>query len=474
MALPGASLQVETGPGCEISQKPTKPGTSPSLPSEILLEIFAWACINPLNTWYTLDIPEGRTAAILSTVCHYWRGLVISTPSLWTSIRVFIPCNSTLQEIYSLVRLYLHMSGDKPLSVVWHCELDSPALLRRARLILSLLHDNCHRWEKASILMPVNEWKGLFSECSFDALTFIEFTPLFNFLSTPRVIAPKLQAMGFRGEIQRWPQKLPGHLWGSLTSLHFTFRHFSPLILPMLSASPALKCLTLSSFTFPAKVTIEPATSFLDTLTVIHVKSRDLVNLFRFLKTPRLRRLELYGQRSGCHQLSLEIAEVVRALKRNLETPSLLRELVLKGLEIGEVELVKALSTLSTLTSLTLYEVLPEDGAGTIGNDFLLGLTDFASLDRSRPCQKNLLLPNLEHLELRAFVQKPGHCIKEGLVQMIRSRYHPHRDDIHEVPVTNCLRSIALSLAGQESPNFIHELKDLREEGLKVIFFDSV
>jgi hypothetical protein len=111
------------------------------LPPELLGEIFRY-CL-PCD----FDEKGAHNAVMLpSHVCRHWRGVALSTPTLWTNI-VLRVTNGTFESRAALVTTWFSRSGGSPLSFT---------LVGRenVRPILAFLLRYCNRWQHISLHVP--------------------------------------------------------------------------------------------------------------------------------------------------------------------------------------------------------------------------------------------------------------------------------------------------------------------------------
>ncbi|KAF7304969.1 F-box domain-containing protein [Mycena kentingensis (nom. inval.)] len=116
-----------------------------SLPTEILMAIFAALCIS--DPPYTLQTSPALT---LSHVCASWRSLALSMPELWAGFIVKLPqsyvCEQSTQE---LLHMHMQRSGNHPLT------LDVDFGTSEAKALYSLLVEQSNRWRQVRI--PLSE-----------------------------------------------------------------------------------------------------------------------------------------------------------------------------------------------------------------------------------------------------------------------------------------------------------------------------
>lgn len=87
------------------------------LPVETLVEIFVH-CLPTVERYAIRDVAQAPL--LLTTISREWRQIAISTPVLWKSLHVYIPCQLTLQAIERRAigsALWLERSRTLPISI---------------------------------------------------------------------------------------------------------------------------------------------------------------------------------------------------------------------------------------------------------------------------------------------------------------------------------------------------------------------
>lgn len=117
------------------------------LPSEILSEIF----VRSLPHDWQHNIYNFRRAVMLvASINQYWRNVALSTPSLWSSISLYLEVETTEAEIDS-IRTWLGRSGTFPLSfrLEWYIDHSIPA-----HPIIDIFTERAELWKHAEFSMP--------------------------------------------------------------------------------------------------------------------------------------------------------------------------------------------------------------------------------------------------------------------------------------------------------------------------------
>ncbi|THU94579.1 hypothetical protein K435DRAFT_798780 [Dendrothele bispora CBS 962.96] len=144
------------------------------LPPDILFELFT-ACLDSTPvldlrssrlTEDSLDIKSPRW--VLGHVCSVWRSVVLSSPSLWSNIKLSITKkNSTFSSRTLLLGLHLQRTQQRPLSVSLYGGYNS---LNESHPFLVLLLPTAPRWNALFVAMKT----GHISQCLEPAKPFLE------------------------------------------------------------------------------------------------------------------------------------------------------------------------------------------------------------------------------------------------------------------------------------------------------------
>ncbi|KAJ7186380.1 hypothetical protein C8R46DRAFT_274613 [Mycena filopes] len=124
-----------------------------TLPPEIVSEIF----LNFLPAYPGIPPLSGLLSPLLlCRICHRWREIAISTPTLWNAIRLDITRpwdDEKAAAQLELVHAWLSRSRDCPLSITL---TDSPRSPRAAQFLeAATLH--CARWEHVNLVVPLED-----------------------------------------------------------------------------------------------------------------------------------------------------------------------------------------------------------------------------------------------------------------------------------------------------------------------------
>ncbi|KAK0237719.1 hypothetical protein EDD85DRAFT_554727 [Armillaria nabsnona] len=127
------------------------------LPSDVLRSIFRETqSQNPVQQSLYYHRPTIRFmhgTLTLGQVCASWRDIVVSSPELWSHIRITFPCFTVDNAGLSpLLKAILPLSGQLPLEI--HFISDRNTTTDKAIEVFSLLLGERHRWRSASLKLP--------------------------------------------------------------------------------------------------------------------------------------------------------------------------------------------------------------------------------------------------------------------------------------------------------------------------------
>ncbi|KAL0568372.1 hypothetical protein V5O48_013618 [Marasmius crinis-equi] len=128
------------------------------LPPEILMNIFLFCCETN-----DLDTPTCVPAALqVVKVCGHWRNVGLSTPSLWSSIRIVLePWVGKAGSLVDLTEIFMERSKNSPLDlqVEFYSTTEIEPLDRETdehvlTPAIAALSHNCARWRSMSLRIP--------------------------------------------------------------------------------------------------------------------------------------------------------------------------------------------------------------------------------------------------------------------------------------------------------------------------------
>ncbi|KAK0449620.1 uncharacterized protein EV420DRAFT_779474 [Desarmillaria tabescens] len=118
---------------------------------DVLLIIFSYACdwkFADEKTSSSLDVKHAPW--IFLHVCHWWRHIVSSSPSLWSTVRLVQSQNSVLpRHALYIVRLQLQLSRNSPLKLLLYCSNESYDAIEDD--IITELVKHSSRWNRVYI-----------------------------------------------------------------------------------------------------------------------------------------------------------------------------------------------------------------------------------------------------------------------------------------------------------------------------------
>ncbi|KII84540.1 hypothetical protein PLICRDRAFT_352124 [Plicaturopsis crispa FD-325 SS-3] len=408
-ALQGSDGQRERS-GLEIQKRADNSCPISLLPVEILAEIFSLCSPGDFDRYHS---PHPHSAPLVfCLVCRFWREAAVSTPALWSHIRVASsgPSHSPSPE---WIRTWLSRSGSCPLTVVLDgisddsfsiLESDAPG---RVVSHMSVLYTEHHPLAR---LIPAGILSGTMS---------------FEFFSIPLDARPttwawdSLQAAhGLRS--LKWRGSTPGivshHLWhngpwSQLERLSIDTIS-SDSILHILQRFVRLKHFTYGMHDLSHSQSLYDVTAH--TLTSLHASGETVVHAFRHLTLPALRTLHIETL-SG-------MAPLKEFLSRSRPP---LSELSVTTITSSEEELLECLQLITTpLTKLSINDCYPSSDEPPWVTDRFLQLMTHAGAGTH-------LLPHLRSLTFRCKLR-----LTDGvLADMIESRYLATTGALEEVVV---------------------------------------
>ncbi|KAF5337596.1 hypothetical protein D9758_014935 [Tetrapyrgos nigripes] len=404
------------------------------LPSDILGRVFSLLCAEN-SIYLKLDLP----AFCLSQVCAKWRKLVLSTPSLWSSLYVDAECSRPDEHVKALVDLYLQRSKHHPL----HLRL---SMLRETSLasdVLKSISAHSARWRSLSLkIRPI-----LLKEDNFPSvksnLPSLTRLRIWQLRLQPNAgsfevfrIAPMLKDIAISAN--PWisiPLPLGPDIWLTFHScdVRDAFQYLT-------MRATEVRDLTFSECTnfpdVPDNVTLHN----LHTLTIaVHYKSPNLSFFLDSLILPSLTKLRL-SLAKGHEPVFFEYTHDSMTSFLNRSGCSI-TSLELTNLRILDGDVLSLIRILPSLTSLTMH--------GNMEGEPLLPL-----------------LPRLKQLDLRYYAD---HSFpRAALLDMVRSRWLPDAQQSSEIGV-DCLSAFTLRPIGNVSDSDLRPLQVLRAARLRVV-----
>ena len=145
------------------------------LPPELLQKIFTHCLVADRNR---VDAFKSRKKApiLLGHVCSSWRRLAMSTPELWSSLRVIVPDlqslkaygTDTLSQHGKLVERWLELSGHHPLSISFSCRPveNMQEVDLAAASLFQILIAFSQRWKNLDLCLPLFMFVRFFATIS--------------------------------------------------------------------------------------------------------------------------------------------------------------------------------------------------------------------------------------------------------------------------------------------------------------------
>ncbi|KAJ8073848.1 hypothetical protein AAF712_003297 [Marasmius tenuissimus] len=448
-----------------------------SLPPEILSMIFAFSCeANPL------DVCHVPPAVTLSFVCAQWRTIVLSSPSLWSSISIdfehwdMIP---NLCVLENMTRLFLERSKKSPLTLV--LRLSEPTSCEfRASSTLNALVDSADRWCDITLLEPWNIgpsspiFQGLRGHLPIlrslhlngagprdDHLKFDFFD------SCPALDSLQIQP----GDDPFGPEYPTNRLvlpWEQIRSLKMR-DSFAPSAISLLSQCPNVETLGLSLVGGGAKY---PRDVALDALRSLSIEAREQDDVSSILQSTTLRNLSLI-------EICGDIGEPTRdwpywdggAIENMITRSSCtITSLRLKWVPITDVQLVELLDHIPTLKSLHIEEYTTGPSrlqTNRLVTEYFLNHLALVQEGGSEHYSFNrVFIPRLEDLSV---VVHDIEMDLRALLKAVLSRYLPDPDHASAVGIA-CVRSVGVIAMGRNSSGFdpFTSLECLRAGGVRV------
>ncbi|KAJ7597760.1 hypothetical protein C8J56DRAFT_920886 [Mycena floridula] len=159
------------------------------LPPEMLQEIF----MHCLPGSSTTSVTSREAPLLLGRVCKTWREISISTPTLWSDIKISLPkdsCQREAEQTRDIVEQWIGRSGSTPLSISLASSAQISTSSQHAiELILDLLVQSSARWRILDIRLPSTSLVALESVCR-NQVPLLERLRIMSADSDPPNLAP--------------------------------------------------------------------------------------------------------------------------------------------------------------------------------------------------------------------------------------------------------------------------------------------
>ncbi len=205
------------------------------LPSDVLRSVFGENQRNIDGWWsiYDRTIQFSHDTLTLGHVCASWRGIVFSSPELWSHIRVVFPRRRVKECTFQpLLKTILPLSGQHPLDIRFLS--NGEAISGEAIEAFSSLLGERHRWRDASLQIPLDLLEQLRTSSGklayLESLTLMTPSPRIDSRTVPLrdvsdvfIDAPILRKVVLHGATERGSFEFPAqitHLAASFPAIH--------------------------------------------------------------------------------------------------------------------------------------------------------------------------------------------------------------------------------------------------------------
>ncbi|KAK0242247.1 hypothetical protein EDD85DRAFT_281990 [Armillaria nabsnona] len=446
------------------------------LPFEVLQEIFEQTLYSSVDDMFPSSDTNkavSLTPIRLASVCSYWRGVCLASPSLWQHMYISIGVQDIHSRELDLIRAFQQRAQSKDVlslricSVVRNENNRAPEEAEHPHMLAALLLPSLESQDGPEMVpyLSVDACQEvIFEPCyrenpdfsvfrrddgnntvqfSWSSLKCLGMSPVGlgaqSGTSTPCILfrnAPLLHELRICN-----PYFNPRHFilpWNQITTVRFHNNHDTPSVSAFLCQLPNIKHVEFSkcNLPYPQGDAVLPITS----LTTIH--SDGALGLAKF---PRLERLELRNMGEGKKSIILDTSGLRRFMSNLLLVSGGLTELALLSVPIAYKYVLMALAEAVYLKRLVIVEsFMIEDryDCELVTPEFVEGLED--------------LVPDLEHLKL---VWREYESIEEELVvRMLEKRCN--------TPLTSAV--IGPRSGGPLQREVLDRMQALRDRGLMV------
>ncbi|KAK7043000.1 hypothetical protein VNI00_008738 [Paramarasmius palmivorus] len=442
------------------------------LPQELLTLIFESIC--DMNELHPSRAPS---AMVLSSVCGRWRELAMSTPSLWSSIRISCSTwdDNTCESLVYLTRIFLERSRSYPLKldldfILFHFEYEE---WTHAGSAFGLLVQHSHRWLSLKLLVQRYDFDHTLFRSLRDQLPMLRYLSVDDevgddldsesgtlFEHCPNLTSVQLRAdRGFSAGIV-----LP---WSQLVTLDVPEGLIEPL-LQVLKECSGLERLSLGEITRDYRDADDNSeedegpifhSSTIRHLTIHATNIRQISRILKRITMPQLASIEI--RRDARYNWGLVGWNEEIFADFMSRSACSITSMRLEVLPITDRQLISLLTLVPSLRTLAIQEVIKDrdDKPATISEDFLHHLT----VEYQIPSSARHFLPQLSDLALTV---SGKHLHEQALLQALSSRWTP--DTSSQV---DRLRAFSLTVVGSQgdsSPGCFASLQNFRDAGLRV------
>ncbi|KAF9254886.1 hypothetical protein L218DRAFT_912886 [Marasmius fiardii PR-910] len=448
-----------------------------TLPPEVLGNIFAFCCEEN-----TLDVDRPPPVITLSVVCAQWREIVVSTPSLWSSLCIDFQHWDVLSAdhlaLERMTRLFLNRSKKSPLTLVLQLP-DSKKCDIHTASTLGALVGTSNRWRDVTLFSPWNVGasgpilQGLRGHLpNLSSLHLNGSGPddvRFDFFSR----SPALHSLRIQpGDDPYGPEYPTQRLilpWEQITSLKM-YNSFAPSALSLLSQCSNLQYLELSLVGGGPKYPVEIVSDLLRSLTIEAREQDDVSCIFqastlRNLSTVDISRDNSEPTRDWTRWDDEPLASFIR---RSSCTITSLR---LKWVPITDVQAISLLELMPALKSLQIEEYKSGEFDVSFNRVVTHRFSIHLALERDEGSEyrssKPVFLPRLTDLSL---VMHNDEMDAGALVQAVSSRWLPDPEHASTMGA-ECIQSLTVEVIGNmdaASLDILSSLECLRTSGVCV------
>lgn len=411
------------------------------VPAEVIAEIvvFAVAAVADRDPYYVSLDTQGP-AWLLAQVCSTWRTVVLTLPTLWSTVHIDMPASTNLRYPEVIAAELLRRSGDLPLSLEFKAlEPTDDAGLK----VLGVIIAHCHRWEYLSLFRLHATYLPMFAQVK-------ERLPILRslFLSSddsaapPDFILDAFEVAPLLETLHLFCRSVPAHAmlfpWSQLGEYGTDCSDLQPYYHNFIK---------VEKFIFLGRDPLVVSTHIpirLPLLEELHMNNSAILD---YLDLPALKHLD-----------TMECQESVARCVNRSAAP--LEELVLRGdLSVLDV-LGQSLSQMPTITSLSLDSTV-----------FIPGIIPLLTHD-SHANGMPTILPNLRHLHIEMDVGE-GDVVAEllddnAVVRLVESRWTMPADYEESMNGFTRIKSFCFFVNGKHefTQEALARLKDMEEEGL--------
>ncbi|KAL0573952.1 nuclear GTP-binding protein nug1 [Marasmius crinis-equi] len=454
------------------------------MPPEVMTEIFKVCCEqNHLYVWFPGYSSRPPAAVTLSMVCGRWRALVLSLPSLWTSLDVTSFGSSPAPNGCRALELCVERSQNNLLAL--NFSHHGPESLQH----FEVLAHSSHRWGRLELFVSPLTFQNPAIQNLREALPALEHlrlaiqggtTGLDNSFLRVFEVVPSLRSFCLGSGVASTRLALP---WHQIKYIQLDTSPVRRLLLALSLCTNADKGLLTCHYSGRQYSGTHVVLPIMEDLTVVFTKEghRDFHAFFRACTLAGLRRLDLTNRGTQRWNIPWDVTSFRDFLTRS---NSPLVSLSLTHVPISGRDLVSLLHLMPALRDLSIQENFPheeededEDTPGETTN--VLVTSDFLNrlslhYDGVEDLQCSTPAAFLTHLRNLSLIVHAGGLDQEALVAAVVSRcpdVSRMNDDDLTGHLGGCLRSIDVEVAAQDrtiSFDTLLSLECFRNAGVQV------